>query len=441
MNVGLATLSVAKHPLKAQRPGSLERLAVATMMFFLAFNAPNRWVLTVGEDQDTVLETPPDPLAVVLLLGFGAYFALKLAGNWRPIVWIALQDRLFVAFFAVIGLSTLWSVEPMATLRETIVLLMLIFFALYLVARFSIREVLAMAGAALGLGVLIDLVWVFALPQYGDTAAGWSGVHLNKNSLGRIHVLSAIVFLVGARTFRRFRLINYLFAILVIVLILGSKSTTSLVSLTLASFTTVVAQVFRARKTLFGAVVLSTVASAVAAVGFATASLGPITDLLGKDVTLTGRTPLWEFTVGESFKRPLTGSGWNAYWNGFFSPAHEVWTEFAWKPPHAHNAFVDYALQLGWPAVLLFTVMLARAGYRSVIFVRDTPGATGLFPLAMLVFCFMFSLSEAGVVARSIFFLLLTFCVYTISVARHFQQSESPNGKQRGLGTAYRMPR
>ena len=416
----LATPPVSGRQRLAARPSVLERVSVVAMMFFLAFSTPDQWLRTAAEVQaQDQLEGGLSIFAVALILGFAGLFAFHLAGNWRPVWWLARQDRLFLSFFGLILLSTLWSAEPTATVRETIVLLIVIFYALYLVTRFELREILRMTGIALAVGIALDFFFIFGLPEFGDSNAGWKGTQPNKNSLGRLHVLSVIVFLVGARTFRRFRFINYVLAALAMVIVIGSTSATSLVALILASAITVVAQIFRARKTLFGAVILSAVVSTLAVIGFATANLGPITDLLGKDVTFTGRTPLWEFTITESLRNPLTGYGWNAYWNGFFSPAHEVWTEFVWTPPHAHNAFIDYALQLGWPAVGLFFAIIIRAGYRAVVYVRDTRTAVGLFPLAMITFSFLYSLSEAGVIFRNIFFLLVAVAIYSIASLRH----------------------
>ena len=402
----------------ASRPGTGEAVVVVAMMFFLAFSTPDQWLRTALEAKEIQLEGAPDFFAVIAMLGFTGFFAGRLAGNWRPTWWLVRQDRLFLAFMGVLGLSTLWSAQPSSTLRETIVLCLVVFFAAYLVTRFELRTILLMSAAALGLGVVLDLIWIFGLPQFGDSEIGWKGVHPNKNSLGRLHAMSVIVFLLSARTFRRFRVVNYGFAALAITLVIGSDSATSLVTMLLASVITVVAQVFRARKTLFGAVTLTCLAATVAAVAFATANLGPITDLLGKDVTLTGRVPLWEFTFGESLRRPLTGFGWNAYWNGFFSPSHEVWRQFYWSPPHSHNALIDYALQIGYPGAGLFLMVFVRNTFRSIRFVRDTPGPTGLWPLGIMAFALVYSTTEVGVIFRNIFLLLFAVAAFSISSQR-----------------------
>ncbi len=388
------------------------------MMFFLAFSTPDQWLRTALEAKEIQLEGSPDFFAVAAMLGFTAFFMTRLAGNWRPTWWLVRQDQLLMLFLGVVALSTLWSAQPSSTLRETFVISLVVFFGAYLVTRFELRTILLMTAIALACGVLLDLLWVFGLPEFGDSEIGWKGVHPNKNSLGRMHAMSVIVFLLAARTFRRFRVVNYGFAVLGIVLVIGSSSATSLVTMLLASVVTIVAQVFRARKTLFGAVTITCVAVTVAAVAFATANLGPITELLGKDVTLTGRVPLWEFTFGETLRRPLTGFGWNAYWNGFFSPSHEVWRQFYWSPPHSHNALIDYALQIGYPGAGIFLAMFTRNTMRSIRFVRDTPGPTGLWPLGIMAFALVYSTTEVGVVFRNLFLLLFTVAAFATASSR-----------------------
>lgn len=411
----------------ALRPSFGESAAVVAMMFFLAFSTPDQWLRTALEAQEIQLEGAPDLYAVAAMLGFTGFFVSRLAGNWRPAWWLVRQDRLLLSFFGVLALSTLWSAQPASTLRETIVLSLVVFFGAYLVTRFELRSILMLAAVALALGVLLDLFWVFGLPEYGDSEVGWKGVHPNKNSLGRLHAMSVIVFLLSARTFRRFRVVNYCFACLAIALVIGSSSATSLVTMLLASVVTVVAQVFRARKTLFGAVTIACVAVTVAAVAFATANLGPITDLLGRDVTLTGRVPLWEFTFGETLRRPLTGFGWNAYWGGNLSPSHEVWTQFYWSPPHSHNALIDYALQIGYPGAGLFLALFLRITYRSIRFVRDTPGPTGLWPLGIMAFSLVYSTTEVGVVFRNVFLLFFAVAAFAITTSHLRPPDDDPH--------------
>ncbi|MEE9416225.1 MAG: O-antigen ligase family protein [Acidimicrobiales bacterium] len=400
----------------ASRPALGERVTAAAMVFFLAYSTPSQWF--TEQFNATAIETdaPPDPLALLIILAFGGFFATRMTGNWKAAWWTVRSDHLLWVFLSFLALSSLWSANPLQTIREAIVLLIVAFWGIYLVCRFNLRQIVSIVAAGMAVGVLLDLIWVVALPRFGETSLGWSGVHDNKNGLGRIQVLGASSMIFNARLNRRYRLPSYVVAAISVVLAVGSNSKTSLVSLILLLGVMMIVQGFRARKTLYGAVILAFLTSGIAALGFATANLGPITEALGKDITLTGRTELWTTLVADMARRPFSGWGWNAYWGGYFSPSHEIWVEFNWTPPHGHNALVDYVLEIGVIGAALFLAMFMRGVVRATRHVQTIPGPTGLWPLAMFAFAFLFSITEKGVITRSAFFLVLVVASATASI-------------------------
>jgi O-antigen ligase len=61
-----------------------------------------------------------------------------------------------------------------------------------------------------------------------------------------------------------------------------------------------------------------------------------------EEVTLTGRTVIWERTLEEASSRPLLGHGFAS----FDSPSLDyIWGVY--RPPHAHNSFVQSYFDLG----------------------------------------------------------------------------------------------
>ena len=106
---------------------------------------------------------------------------------------------------------------------------------------------------------------------------------------------------------------------------------------------------------------ISLVGSAVFTIAFATANIALLAKWLDKDVTLTGRVPLWENLLPIAFERPLTGWGYGATFDGFFSPVHEVWIQNVWNPTHAHNALLQIWLEMGIVGRRAFLVFYLRA--------------------------------------------------------------------------------
>ncbi len=407
-----------------------EKLVLVAMLFFLAYSTPSRWVLQQANIGEVDLAPPPDPLASLLLLGFAAFFVIRLFGNLPVALWVANQAPLFVAFFAFLVLSALWSANPGETIREAVVLALVALYALYAVTRFELKQIVLFTAVATTIGVMLSLSFALVLPEFGDSAKGWTGIHSNKNTLGRISALSAINYLFAARLYRRFRSLNYLLAALAVVLVIGSESSTAIVSLTLLVATMAVVLAFRSRRTLFGAVVLAFLSSLVIGMAFATANLGPITDILGKDITLTGRVGLWDYLLTEVTRRPFFGWGWNAYWGGWFSPAHEVWIEEIWLPPHSHNALFDYVLQLGIIGATLYLLFYCQAIGRSVRFVRDVPGAEGIWPVSIFAFVMLQSITETGALFRGLEFFFLVVAVLAVGVSCSPRRPDAPIDQQ-----------
>src|SRR5690606_12694225 len=148
------------------------------------------------------------------------------------------------------------------------------------------------------------------------------------------------------------------------VLVLGSHSKTSLGSMLMLAVMLIVFTAFRARKTLYGAVTVTMITAVVAAILWATANVALIADWLDKDPTLSGRLPLWEDVVEEIGRRPVFGHGFEAFWGGYFSPAHHILMQSTWTPPHAHNAVLDDALEMGLVGAGLFIAVFIRTVIR-----------------------------------------------------------------------------
>jgi O-antigen ligase len=241
-------------------------------------------------------------------------------------------------------------------------------------------------------------------------------VQTDKNSLGRSSVFDMVTLLMAARLFRRFRVLAYAGAAGAVFLVIGSTSKTSLGALGGLIVFLIVFQAFRGRKTLYGAVATLYVTATVIGIWVGLRSLEIITDILDKDVSLTGRTVLWELVLREVPERLWLGSGFGAFWTDWFGPSHEVWIDFGSRLPHAHNALLEYLLELGVIGAGMFLFVYLRGVARATRYVRAVPGAIGLWPLTMLSFTLLFSLTEVGVQGRNIFW--VAFILALLSVAR-----------------------
>jgi O-antigen ligase len=110
--------------------------------------------------------------------------------------------------------------------------------------------------------------------------------------------------------------------------------------------------------------------------------LADIAKMLPLDTTFTGRTDIWTFAVQALQLRLPTGYGFAAFWGSSSIqnlPQGMEWAEYA---SHSHNGYLDTALAMGLPGLMLLIVVLVIAPLRN-FHTADRGGNNS--PLAMLL--------------------------------------------------------
>ena len=193
-----------------------------------------------------------------------------------------------------------------------------------------------------------------AYENESQLAGSWRGLSTHKNSFGALASVGLLFWLHALLTGLRRDLAG--FGLLVCgVCLLGARSSTSLLCAVLAGGLMLAAlktQLAHRPGGLFlfaSALLLVPFLWLVILSGFPTIeqALGPLTGLLGRDLTFTGRVPLWGAVLDEIPQRPLLGAGFQAFWGppGTLSDAARV--KAGWISSNGHNGYLDTANELG----------------------------------------------------------------------------------------------
>ncbi|NEP43870.1 MAG: O-antigen ligase family protein [Okeania sp. SIO2H7] len=117
-----------------------------------------------------------------------------------------------------------------------------------------------------------------------------------------------------------------------------------------------------------------------------------------KDPTLTGRTEFWPQLIEAINKKPLLGYGYHNFWQpwrGIDNPAANIETPNGFKPPHAHNGFIEIGLDLGYVGLLLFTISFLRSlALGSILLTKSRPLESSL-PIIFLSFLVLQNVTES----------------------------------------------
>jgi O-antigen ligase len=123
-------------------------------------------------------------------------------------------------------------------------------------------------------------------------------------------------------------------------------------------------------------------------------TLAELVSKLPFDTSFTGRTDVWTFAIQALQLRLYTGYGFEAFWGGSDMrnlPEGMEWTATA---AHSHNGYLDTALGIGLPGLVLLIVVLVIAPLRN-FHIADRSGNDGhLTTLLLRIWLFGLYLSS-----------------------------------------------
>lgn len=292
-------------------------------------------------------------LRVVFMLIYAISFALLAFRSRRTLYF--LKGNVWITVLVVMAvLSVSWSTLPEITFRKTVSLIGTTFFAVYLASRYSFEEQLKIYGWTFGIAVLFSFIFGIALPQYGISSleavsGSWRGIYSHKNGLGQSMFISFLTFyfLSIISSNKKHKLLFQIFYFLSIVLIVLAQSGTSLMSVV---FIFVTAQVLNSLSFTSKKGILLILLAIIAASLFLFIFFINFEALLNandKDITLTGRTPLWATLWEFMLAKPWFGYGYGSFFSGLSREGNLVWKVHTWVPVHAHNGYIHLWLHLG----------------------------------------------------------------------------------------------
>jgi exopolysaccharide production protein ExoQ len=298
------------------------------------------------------------------------WFALIIAGSC---VLIKRQVRLseiisnngwLIVFLLYCFISIVWSDFPFVAFKRWIKILGHPIMALIVLTEPDPDEALTRLMKRCAYVVVpVSILWIKYYPELGRGFSPWGGgeshgIAIGKNFLGADCLILGYFFfwylLQTWRTERNAWRRNELwliagFLIGIWWLFSQAHSATSLTSLIVGILVIVFVGIRSVNKNLIGTymlVALVLVAAAELAFGIS----GRFSESLGRDSTLTGRTPLWTALL-DMHTNPILGTGFESFWLG--ERPRQLEGIFYFIPNEAHNGYLETYLTLGSVGVFL----------------------------------------------------------------------------------------
>ena len=375
--------------LPIQLTSPLKKLETGIVILIIIYHAGTWWYAQVIDVEGSAALY----LGARIYINLGIYLftLLCLLVNWKRFFYVLTRDKLLLLLVGAALFSIFWSADPNKGIGIAKGMIRVTLLGVYLSTRYSLKEQLHLLAWSSGIVALLSLAICLAIPSQGIQAAhlgeiaGWRGVLGHKNHFGRLMVFSSGSFLLLALSSHKYRWVLWTGFGLCLSLLLLSNSKTALstflaIQMLFPFWLMLRQKSFNLRMFLLHVAFLL-VGSMFVGITY---SMEPILTSMGKDMTWTGRIPLWTILLNKFAEKPLFGYGYEGFWTKEQITEIGRKMDFGWGGGHAHNGFMEIALALGLVGLSISVFGLLRSYWRAINYARLAKTAEGLWPLQVL---------------------------------------------------------
>lgn len=338
------------------------------------------------------------------LLGLGWLF-------W-PRLWLLYGP--LAALVLVMAVSALWvdnvSYGLMATAGAAVVIATGLAvgrgLSLQTVLEVTNRTTVVIGGGSIALAILVPQYALHSGPAYSGTLIG---IYISKNSLAVVMLFGAVATLF--RTWPKgkgLRRAAGSFAVYGTVFWLTQSATTIAILGACLLLRWLYGVWIRASSRSRAAGFALALGPALAIALFGWSIYTGILTALDRDVTLTGRTAIWEAALSAWRTRPWTGIGWGGFETDSLVGAIQV-ASYGWVRNHAHSGFVQVLVELGIIGIAVLGFALVATLWQIARTIRSRPTLANGWLLAVFLTFVAHNVTEQSMRLLPLFMLALAY--------------------------------
>jgi exopolysaccharide production protein ExoQ len=336
-----------------------------------------------------------------------------------------------LAIAPLLVISALWSADPRVAITQGTLYFFAVLGFIALVELWDVDALIAVIAKLIAVCAVLSLISP-RLGQFGD----FTGIFPQKNVLGQVMAAGVLAALHGSRA-RRSLIYVMIVALCIIVAFLSQSATSQLVIGIFVAIDILGRLYFNGG----GQRALGVIGAAIVAaiVMFFLVNEAVLTEMLGKDPTLTGRTEIWPYVIANIYQRPLFGWGYFGFWTPanpaalsiaqMIALAHDTW--YVAVLPNAHNALLEALLEIGVVGTTIFVVLMVRYLIAAMRCFNGPAKHLGLSSLMLMSGLVILGFSEvvllsAQAIFTGLFFIFGMACEKNIWQHRHARSAPHP---------------
>lgn len=290
---------------------------------------------------------------------------------------LILQEKFFSLFLLWCFLGIFWSHEKFMTFKAAFRLLTMHIAVISFLLHFgSVKELLKVIKPILLSYIIVNLLTIFLIPAAIDPQFGtWRGIMDQKNLLGQYSIVSFVLCLIILNDIKNDFMSKstiIFFAFLAMILAIGSRSSTALITL----FLVLIMCIYLFFENIFKGIGFRNVARVLTIFTFISvffliyfyqsALFSDIPNIFGKDSTLSGRTILWQTVLEQNKDHIYRGGGLAAFWSPQNQMLINLSGKLQWMANESHNGFVDMIIDNGIIGLIIFMLIIIRFYFNSM---------------------------------------------------------------------------
>jgi len=401
-----------------QRATKMELFLFSLVVIFLSGAPGSLYVKLFNYAPPTPEVLLSIPVLLLMLLNMLLRVRATLTGVIACWTWVA------IALLAVISYT--WSVSPADTIREGIVMLIVVTYLGMVAGIANWEDIIKCIWRSCLLLIFISFILYVGIPKLGKMQEVYEGALVGpwfeKNATGQFFLWAGLTNLAYLAIKPKRILVAGFFILVCFIGLILTKSTTALLAYLVVIALFMLVGVLRRNALISVPATLLIIAAMVPLFLYTDGDASGLLEGLGKSGTLTGRIPIWQAIIDYSLHdRPLLGHGYSAYWADqyAFGSRALVYDELDFTVHHSHNALIEARLDLGWIGAALLAAALLQTILMSLIRLRSSNGAYFAIPFCVAVIMVgAVETSPAGVRNLSGFLFVLTLAKMTLNPSR-----------------------
>lgn len=396
-----------------------QKLEAGAIFFLLALND--------AHDKPRLLEN-------IVSIVYYAFLAYVILTKGKKLIYVATRDIFLLLFITLAIVSVLWSSNASSTINDYKFLIRTCLLGVYIAMKYTPKEQMRLFFWTYSMIVVASLIVILFIPSYGisEKSSAWNGIYGHKQMFGRNLGFAISLFMTNflltnkQKTYHQ--LMSAIFIFLTLILIIFSESKTSLILFIFSISMTFALKVIKPNKygiiLLMALIFVFSIITIFVAINYEYI----LVDVLGKDVALNGRLPLWQLSINKGLEQPWLGYGYKGFWTANVSDIviNNTWARSNYSDRsvsifHAHNGLIDIFLQMGLVGLTLFILNIfniTKKIFSMIIFYKNVET---FWMLQFVAIFFIANLSESDIIPSSSLFWII-FVSTTCSSGLHLSR-------------------